>query len=80
MVGAWECAVCFIALGMHDFPEFFTPAFTSTLLYTPIQQTRPRPHPLSHNTAIHPIHHGVSIQLYSVYIIHPDTVPLWMAR
>ena len=30
--GAWGCPVCWMMLGNHVFPDFFTPAFTANVL------------------------------------------------
>ena len=35
MGGAWVCVVCWWMLDMHAFLDFFTPAFTTGVLYSP---------------------------------------------
>ena len=41
--GVWGCTVSWMMLGDHVFPEFFTPAFTTDVLYTPDTSRTPCP-------------------------------------
>ena len=82
--GAWVCVVCWWMLDMHAFLDFFTPAFTTGVLYTPDTSRSPCPAPpvavYSDTFAIHCCILLYTIQLYSRYTIHPDTPHLWRQR